>query len=289
MEVIPVLRLFPDVPVFHSRECTIREDNLAVNAVIAISGNQTKPLKPLPELSFSAVSATQDCALLKELYDRAIMSDTDIFEGFDVQRFILGLKMPNVPRSTRIRALQLVLVIIQESEEAAVTLLRLGFLEIIEQIIGKDSESTELCVDCLFEVSAQEVPEVKLYLGKSINLIGHSLLMSNDICVIERALSALAFLNATYGEVSEFIARSLVPTILVNLLKHPDEHVSRLTLSILVPLCIEFSAAADQVIASGAYRHLDRFLCDTDKNPQVCASKFLYVMLSRTIERKICL
>ncbi len=271
-----------------------------MNAALVLSENPTKSatsspksrgnaLELITQLSFDAASVDRDCAVLQALYDVVIMSDSLIFEGVEIHRLIMGLAVVDLPQSTLTRTLQLILVFMQQYEVAAVTFLRLGLLEMIRRIIGMDSESTEVCVDCLFEISSQDGAERECYRQQSVNLIGYTLLMSNDMFVIEKALSALAFLNATDGEVSEYIAGSIVPTVLVNFLHHSNEDVSRMTLSILASLCSQFSTASDQVIASGAYRHLDRFLCDMDRKHQMCASKLLYVILSRTIERKICL
>jgi len=300
MQVSQVSGSFSDNSVCRSCEWSVPKNDHAVNAALVLSENPTKSatsstksrgnaLELITQLSFDAASVDRDCAVLQALYDVVIMSDSLIFEGVEIHRLIMGLAVVDLPQSTLTRTLQLILVFMQQYEVAAVTFLRLGLLEMIRRIIGMDSESTEVCVDCLFEISSQDGAERGFYRQQSVNLIGYTLLMSNDMFVIEKALSALAFLNATDGEVSEYIAGSIVPTVLVNFLHHSNEDVSRMTLSILASLCSQFSTASDQVIASGAYRHLDRFLCDMDRKHQMCASKLLYVILSRTIERKICL
>lgn len=300
MQVSQVSGSFLDNSLCRSCEWSVPKNYHAVNAALVLSENPTKSatsstksrgnaLELITQLLFDAVSVDRDCAILQALYDVVIMSDSLIFEGVEIHRLIMGLAVVDIPQSTLSRTLQLILVFIQQSEVAAVTFLRLGLLEMIRRIIGMDSESTEVCVDCLFEISLQDGVEREVYRQQSVNLIGYTLLMSNDIFVMEKALSALAFLNATDGEVSEYIAGSILPTVLVNFLNHSNEDVSRMTLSLLASLCSHFSAASDQVIASGAYRHLDRFLCDMDRNRQVCASKLLYVILYRTVERKICL
>jgi len=186
-----------------------------------------------------------------------------------------------------LRSLELVHFLVSASLDIVDEFLKHDILNQLVMMQGRNAEISEASFDIVFEILAARPSIDEQMICTSISLMVNLIKKQADHGVLTRLIASIVFIFHTGGDVGRLIAASDMPAAMCNLVVHDDPEVASAAMGLLNSISRDFPEVCETLVDEGVHKHLDRFLCDEDKNLERRASALLSNLLAHKSSKRL--